>query len=113
MFLPYLIGIFFMSTLQATTMDPQTLELLKQMNAIQAPPMETLPIQEVRQQVASFAWPSPVQLKAIENIRIPGPNGEIPIRLYIPDGEGPFPVFIYFHGGGWVFGTLDTVDHQC
>jgi acetyl esterase len=49
----------------------------------------------------------------VDNLTIPGPAGEIPIRVYTPQGAGPFPVFMNFHGGGWVIGDLDTADSQC
>jgi acetyl esterase len=42
---------------------------------------------------------------------IPGPAGDLPVRVYTPDGEGPFGVLVYYHGGGWVIGSLDTHDH--
>ncbi|MBD1380557.1 alpha/beta hydrolase [Bacillus sp. IB182487] len=38
---------------------------------------------------------------------------DLPIRIYTPKGEGPFPVLLYFHGGGWVFGDLDSCDQIC
>ena len=41
---------------------------------------------------------------------IPGPDGAIPVRVYTPHGEGPFPVIVYTHGGGWVIATNDTYD---
>lgn len=41
---------------------------------------------------------------------IPGPAGEIPVRVYTPKGEGPFPVLVYYHGGGWVIATIDTYE---
>ena len=44
---------------------------------------------------------------------IPGPAGEIPLRVYTPMGEGPFGVFVFYHGGGWVIGDLDTHDREC
>ncbi|MFN8472937.1 MAG: alpha/beta hydrolase [Anaerolineae bacterium] len=48
---------------------------------------------------------------------IPGPSGEIPVRLYAPPGvshpHDPLPVIVYFHGGGWVVGNLDTDDVRC
>jgi acetyl esterase len=48
----------------------------------------------------------------VENREIPGPDdNQIPIRIYTPkEGEGPYPVTVYFHGGGWVLGDLDTHD---
>ncbi|NYE04267.1 acetyl esterase [Bacillus niacini] len=42
-----------------------------------------------------------------------GSEGKITVRIYIPEGEGPFPIFIYYHGGGWVLGNLDGVDPSC
>ena len=41
---------------------------------------------------------------------IPGAAGPLPARVYTPDGLGPFPVVVYFHGGGWVIADKDTYD---
>ncbi len=41
---------------------------------------------------------------------IPGPGGTLPVRIYTPAGNGPFPVIVYFHGGGFVIATNDTYD---
>ncbi len=41
---------------------------------------------------------------------IPVPGGNIHLRIYTPKGEGPFPVIVYYHGGGWVIANLDTYD---
>ncbi|HLM68444.1 MAG TPA: alpha/beta hydrolase, partial [Longimicrobium sp.] len=38
------------------------------------------------------------------------PGGDIPVRIYAPEGTGPFPVIVYTHGGGWVIATNDTYD---
>jgi acetyl esterase/lipase len=48
-----------------------------------------------------------VKVAAVEDRRIPGPAGEIPVRIYRPEGKAPFPVLVYFHGGGWVEGSKD------
>lgn len=48
----------------------------------------------------------------VENRVIPGPAGDIPVRLYTPEGAGPFPILLYFHGGGF-HGGLDTHDTMC
>jgi acetyl esterase/lipase len=44
---------------------------------------------------------------------IPGPGSDLPIRVYQPAGQGPWPVLVYFFGGGWTLGTLDTCDGVC
>lgn len=56
----------------------------------------------------------PRAVARVEALRIPGPECELPARLYMPRvGEKPGPLLIYFHGGGWVIGDLDTHDSAC
>ena len=56
----------------------------------------------------------PVQEVArIENRTVPGPAQPIPIRIYKPVPSGTLPALIYFHGGGWVLGGLDSHDREC
>jgi len=52
--------------------------------------------------------PEPVY--EVANLTITGPGGELPLRLYRPTSERPLPVLLYFFGGGWVLGTIDTAD---
>ncbi|HEV2086569.1 MAG TPA: alpha/beta hydrolase [Gemmatimonadales bacterium] len=61
----------------------------------------------VRKQGKSTA-PEPVG--NVVNRVIPSAGGSIPIRIYTPKGSGPFPVVVYYHGGGWVIADLDTYD---
>jgi acetyl esterase len=49
-------------------------------------------------------------LAAVENREI---SGGLRIRIYRPEGKGPFPICLYFHGGGWVVGDLESHDHVC
>lgn len=44
---------------------------------------------------------------------IPGTESDISIRIYTPEGEGPFPLIVFFHGGGFVFGGLESHDPIC
>jgi len=44
---------------------------------------------------------------------VPGPAGEIPIRCYLPSQEAGLPIVVFFHGGGWTIGDLDTHDKEC
>ena len=48
-----------------------------------------------------------------ENRKLAGPGGDLPVRIYIPFGKGPFPVVLYFHGGGWVIGGIESSDGLC
>ena len=45
-----------------------------------------------------------------EDRTIPGPAGSIPVRIYTPKGKGPFPIVVYFHGGGWVLADKQVYD---
>ncbi len=95
--------------------DPQVQFLLDQLAAIDAPPTSSLTPNEMRQQsraqMALLGEPEPIA--HVENRTIPGPQGEIPIRIYTPDGRGIFPLLVFFHGGGWVICDLDTHDGVC
>ncbi len=49
----------------------------------------------------------------VQDRRIPGPAGEIPIRVYTPGPGDSLPVLVWLHGGGWVLGNLDSEDATC
>jgi acetyl esterase len=57
--------------------------------------------------------PNPTAVGEVRNLHIPGADGEVPIRVYIPTGPGPFASIAYFHGGGFVLMSLDTHDELC
>ncbi|WP_323676187.1 alpha/beta hydrolase [Halorubellus sp. PRR65] len=62
----------------------------------------------------AFADAPPVEpVGRVADREIPGPAGPIPVRTYVPDGDGPHPVVVFFHGGGFVFGDLDGHDAPC
>lgn len=99
-------------------LDPQLRAYADQLAALGAPPRHTLSPEVVRAAMAAElaagadqAQPEPVA--RVENQTIPGPAGELPVRVYTPDGDGPFPIVVYFHGGGWVLGNLDSHDGIC
>jgi acetyl esterase len=50
---------------------------------------------------------------AVEDREVPGPGGSIPVRVYRPSAEAPLPIVVWFHGGGWVTGSLETHDNLC
>lgn len=55
------------------------------------------------------------EVGAVEDRTVPGYDGgpEVPVRVYRPDGEGPFPTVVFYHGGGFVIGDLESHDLTC
>lgn len=53
------------------------------------------------------------QVAEVRDEHIPGPDGDLPIRVYRPAGSGPMPTLLYFFGGGWTLGSIDTADGIC
>jgi len=97
-------------------LDPQAKAFLDQLAAMGGAPLRAQPIPEARMLMTALAGMSgtpDIPLAQVENRTIPGPGGAIPVRVYTPAGTGPHPLLLYFHGGGWVLGNLDTHDGVC
>ena len=95
-------------------LDPTTAAVLAEMARSDAPPMHTLPPDAARAGYAQMQGPAPeVAVGSVEERAVPGPQGDIPVRIYRPRGDGPHPVHVFYHGGGWVIGNLDTHDFDC
>lgn len=78
------------------------------------PSLSDLPIQDARAVYRAIRPVDPsLPVFNVEDRSIPGPAGDMPIRIYRPAGAGPFGILLYFHGGGWVIGDLDTSDSVC
>ncbi|GAA3129271.1 alpha/beta hydrolase [Streptosporangium carneum] len=63
-----------------------------------------------------LAWTIPDDLQPVGDVvdtAFPGPAGDVPVRVYTPEGEGSFPAFVWFHGGGWTIGSLDENEVAC
>jgi acetyl esterase len=96
----------------------QLLEKTKQylLNKNKTPSLASMSYREAREMRASLPKRSvelPL-LASVENRQITMRDGAtIPIRIYIPLGQGPFPIIIYYHGGGWVLNDLDTCHESC
>ena len=79
-----------------------------------APSVRDLPVADGRNLYrAARAVNLDLPIHEVSNALLPGPGGDIPIRIYQPQGDGPFGILVYFHGGGWVIGDLDTADAVC
>ena len=63
--------------------------------------------------LARFQNRNPPSVGETESMTVPGPAGELDARLYLPDAEPPHPTVVFFHGGGFVLGSVETHDRLC
>ena len=100
------------------TFHPEVDALFALMRTFRSPPIHTLPVAEAR---ASFARGAEalggrvVEMAAVEDLEADGAESKLPIRVYRPHGleAGLAPVVLYFHGGGWTIGSIETHDRVC
>ncbi len=91
---------------------PEARAVLDAIAAIGGPPIEDQTPEGLRQAYAALnGLGTQAPMASVADRTIPGPAGDIPVRVYVPgDDPGPRPVLVYFHGGGWVAGDLETHD---
>jgi acetyl esterase len=100
-------------------LHPQARALLDLMIERQIPPVHTLTPQDARRfyrERRFLTQPPAPDVASVRDLEADGPNGRIPVRLYRPAGSAPsaaLPVLVYYHGGGWTIGDLDTHDTLC
>ncbi|HMA06679.1 MAG TPA: alpha/beta hydrolase [Ramlibacter sp.] len=100
-------------------LHPQARALLNLIEERKVPPLHTLTPAQARQSYLErrfYTQPAPPEVALVRDLAVPGPGGDIPLRLYRPLGistDSSPPVLVYYHGGGWVIGDLDTHDTLC
>jgi acetyl esterase len=97
-------------------LDPEVRALLEMMDAQGAPPLESQDPIEARSsriEPMKMLGGEPDALGRVEDLSVPGPGGDVPVRVYASERSGLRPALVYFHGGGFVFGNLDTHDAVC
>ncbi|TBR29957.1 MAG: alpha/beta hydrolase, partial [Reyranella sp.] len=100
-------------------LDPESQRLIDLMAAANRPAWNTLSPQAARDLYLSLRpgaqGPRPAEVTVADRT-IPGPAGELPVRIYRPASaaaDAKLPALVYAHGGGWVFGNLDSHDVLC
>ncbi len=92
---------------------PQIKLALEALAKADLPPVHTLTApraREVMNAMSKARGGQPAPVERTEDRTIPAPHGDLPVRIYWPKAKGPHPAFVYFHGGGFVIGDLDTHD---
>ena len=95
------------------TLHPQIVQVLEAMAKAELRPIEAMTPAEARAQMEATARArkaEPLPVARVEERPIPGPGGEIRLRLYWPESATPVPAIVYYHGGGHVIGSLDSHD---
>lgn len=101
-------------------LDLKAKALLTAIAAAEEPALGSVPIHIARRSIESryekLSLPRK-EIGSVTNIEIEGSEAKIPLRIYRPAGAGPFPVILFFHGGGWVLFTPENYDpistHLC
>ena len=97
-------------------LHPQARALLNLIEEKGFPPTHTLTPVEARRvylERRMYSQPAPPPVVEIRDLQASGPHGAIALRLYKPSAAANLPVLVYFHGGGWVIGDLETHDVLC
>jgi acetyl esterase len=100
-------------------LDPQVTAVLEMVAKAGRPAYHTLSPKDARQlfiETRPASTPTPPEIGSVRNLVAEGPHGSIPLRVYRPAGVPDatrLPAYVYFHGGGWVIGDLNTHDVVC
>jgi acetyl esterase len=101
------------------TLDPDASAVFQAMKEANRPTYDTVPPAEAREmsrQTRAAVQPDPPQMASIENLGVPASHGAIPVRIYKPltlPKTGLAPGLVFYHGGGWVIGDLESHDVLC
>jgi acetyl esterase len=101
-------------------LDPDAAAVFKAFQEAGRPPYETVGHEEARRLYLAgrvVSNPEPPELESVKPLAIPAPHGPIPARIYTPkdprQANGLAPALVFYHGGGWVIGDLDSHDVVC
>lgn len=100
-------------------LHPQAKAFIDLLEARGVPPTHTLTPADARKfyrERRAVTQPDPAEVAEVRELVAPGPQAPIPLRLYRPLGSAAttvLPVLVYYHGGGWTIGDLDTHDTLC
>ncbi|MFG1759518.1 alpha/beta hydrolase [Micromonospora echinofusca] len=98
------------------SIHPQVAAYRAAREAAGTPPLYTQSLAEARAADLAAIRAGGGAVEPVHEVRdthVPGPAGDLPVRVHRPAGEGPLPTLVYFFGGGWTLGSVDTADGIC
>ena len=95
--------------------QPDVAMMLQMMASLDLPAINSMPVEDARAFMTAMAAERPPgpDVGEIVDGMLPGAAGLLQYRLYRPASPGPHPIVAYFHGGGWVLGSLESDDPLC
>jgi acetyl esterase len=97
-------------------LKPEVQDVLDLIASMPATPITELQPEELRANFRALVAPSTESVASVDDLVVDGPDASFGMRVYRPQGSGAddvLPVLVWFHGGGFVIGDLDTADSQC
>ncbi|WP_431885485.1 alpha/beta hydrolase [Micromonospora wenchangensis] len=98
------------------SLDPQVVAYRAARAAAGIPPLYTQTLAEARAADLAAIRAGGGDVEPVHEVRdttVPGPDGDLRVRVHRPAGDGPLPTLIYFFGGGWTLGSVETADGIC
>ena len=98
------------------SIDPELASVVAEIESMGIPPWHAMSVDAARRVEDEIFGPdseAPIELESVRELAFRGPDGDVPIRVYRPSANGSLPTIVYFHGGGWTLGTLDSIDTVC
>ena len=97
-------------------LHPQVASALKMAEELNLPALNTQTPEAARAAAKANTAAAPTEHDDVHSVRdtvIPGPGGDLPIRIYTPSEGTEHSLIVWFHGGGWVIGSIDSHDGAC
>lgn len=100
--------------MRASELDPQLATVVEEIESAGVPEWHELSVAAARSvEDDVFAGGDVRAVDLVRDLAFDGPHGEVPVRVYRPETATPTRTLVYFHGGGWTLGTLDSIDEVC
>ena len=95
-------------------LDPQARAMIDKTLALNLPPASQMTLSQLRENARERSAALPrADVASVRDHHVPVTGGEVVVRVFTPQGPAPLPALVYFHGGGWVTGDIDTHEGIC